>query len=106
MAWRKVDGMGLRTVRCRRSAQSDFVWFIVMALCTICMWAQGSVVGIVLGGLSGMLHRTLVFLRWPLMLIFPFFTTLTLYFMNIAAQLLFQGWSTEMSDPVFRLSRM
>ena len=62
-------------------------------------------VGRLICGASGMFHRPLVLLRWPLMIMFSFFTTLVLYFVNIAAQLLLQSWPMEMRDPVFRLSR-
>ena len=36
----------------------------------------------------------------------PFFTTLMLYFVNIAVQSLLHSWPMEIRDPVFRLSRM
>ena len=56
----------------RNAERSDFVWCAVMSLCTLFMWALGSVVGRVLGGESGMFHRPLVLLQWTLMMIFPF----------------------------------
>ena len=65
--------MGLKNVSWRNSEGSAFVWCSVMAMCTLCMWELGSVVGIVLGGTSWMFHRPLVLLLWPLMMIFPFF---------------------------------
>ena len=98
--------MGLKTVPWRNAARLAFVWCAVMALCALFIWEPGLVVGRVLDRASGMFHRTLVLLRWPLMMIFPFFTTLTLYFVNILVQSSSQSWPVDTRDPDFRLSRM
>ena len=75
--------MGLKTVPWRNAARLAFVWCALMALCALFIWEIGLVVGRVLDRASGMFHRTLVLLRWPLMMIFTFLKTLTLYFLNI-----------------------
>ena len=106
MARSKIDRMGLNTVPWRNAARSYFVWCVVMALCALCMWEIGSVVGRALGGESRIFHRSLVLLWWTLMMISPFITMLTLYFLNIATEYSSQSWLMNTRDPFFRLSMM
>ena len=63
-----------------------------------------SMAEIVLGWSSRMFYRPLVLLWGPLTVIFPFFTMLTLHFVNIKAQSPSQSWPMKIRDPVFRVS--
>ena len=57
-------------------------------------------------GVIGMLHRPLEGLRWPPMMIFPFFTISTWYLVNITTQSSSHSCPTETRDTDLRSSKM
>ena len=57
-------------------------------------------------GAIGIFHRPLEGLRWPPMMIFPFFTISTWYMVNITTQSLSQSCLMEIMDPDLRSLNM
>ena len=57
-------------------------------------------------GARGIFHRPLEGLRWPAMMIFPFFTISTWYMVNITTQSSSQSCLMEIMDPDLRSLNM